>query len=148
MDHRDRPFLHEYYNVDFFFERPLSQIRSFEARVINSLIDAFNKNKKKMPKYIIMILDKDIIEANLKRVVGFGIRFMLQTSIEYIMKEVNRLMSRWKDDLKQKRAGALSSSAEPRVILTMVIKRPFNTHPSMHSIYKMVGKQTMLLRTQ
>ena len=109
MDHTDRPFLHEYYNVDFFFERPLSPIRSFEARVINSLIDAFNENKKRMPKYIVMILDKDIIEANLKRVVSFGIRFMLQTSIEYIMKEVNRLISQQKDDLKQKRAGALSS---------------------------------------
>ena len=146
MDHTDRPFLHEYYNIHFFFERPLSPIRSFEARVINSLIDGFNENVKKMPKYIVIILDKDIIKTNLKRVVGFGIRFMLETSIEYIMKEVNRLISRWKDDLKHKRVGALSSSTEPRVIWTTVIKRPFNTHPSMHSTYKMVGKTNNVIK--
>ena len=59
MDNVDRPFLHKYYNVKFFFECPLSEIRSFEARVINSLIDGLNTSLKRLAKYIIFVLDKD-----------------------------------------------------------------------------------------
>ena len=145
MDNVDRPFLHEYYNVKFLFKRPLSEIRSFEARVINSLIDGLNTSLKRLPKYIIFVLDKDIIESNLRRIQGYGIRSMMQASIEYLMKEANKLISRRKDDMKQRRGGSISSSAEPRIMWTTIIKRPFNTQYSMHEIYKIVSKANTVI---
>ena len=61
------------------------------------------------------------------------------------MKETNNLISRRKDDMKQRRGGSISSSAEPRIMWTTVVKRPFNTHYSMHEIYKMVGKTNTVI---
>ena len=142
MDETTPPFLHEYYNVQFYYQLLLSNIKSFEARIVNSLIDAHNEktNKFRLPKYILIIPDKDIIESALSRITGFSIKSIMRESTEYITKEFTKIIVRRKDDLKSKRGGVIASSAEPRLIWVTIIKRPFNTHPSKHQVYKMVGK--------
>ena len=52
------PYLHDYYNIQFYFYPPLNQIHSVEAL----------NNKHKLPKYIIMLVDRDIISGALDRI--------------------------------------------------------------------------------
>ena len=56
------PFLHDFYNVQFYFKRPLSKIKQVEVRIVNLFIKGLNA-KAKLPKYIIVMLDKDFIES-------------------------------------------------------------------------------------
>ena len=55
-----RPYLQDYYNVKKFHATSASRVTTATSRILNKLIDALNKNDR-MPKYIIFLLDKDII---------------------------------------------------------------------------------------
>ena len=98
----------------------------------------------KLPKYIIIILHKDLIEEA-ARPCDFGIKLKLYRMITYIMDEFERLTEIRKEDLKSKRRGAVSSSAEPRFIWCTVIPRPHNTEYNRQKIFKLVGKTNEVL---
>ena len=84
------PYLHEYYNVKMFFQRLLSSIRWLETRVINSFVEGLNENQK-LPKYVLVILDKDLVEAVLP--CDFGIKIKFESMISYIMREFNKFVA-------------------------------------------------------
>ena len=126
IDKKKPPYLHDYYNVQFFCQAPLSSIRSTEARFINSFIKALN-GKTKLPKYVLLIPDTDIIQGVVERICDYGFKSVYYEAIDYVMREMNKIVGIRKEDLRSKRTGVLSNSIEPKFIWVTAMKRPYTT---------------------
>ena len=57
------PYLYDYYNIECYYTNPLSSNRSILARILNALIAGLNKNEH-LPRYIVMMMDKDVVSAS------------------------------------------------------------------------------------
>ena len=71
--------------------------------MINSLIEALNLSAK-LPRYVIIVLDADLIKSALP--CDFGIKVKLSKIANYLMSEINKLMETRRENLKTVRAGA------------------------------------------
>ena len=139
------PYMYDYYNIHYGFHPPLSQIKSTEARISNSLIELLNSKEFKLPKYILIIPDKDLIEGVLSQFCDYGFKKVFRASIKWLMNDINKTLSIRKEALRSKRGGALSTSAEPRLIWISIIKRPINIHDDVKAVYKLVRKANEVL---
>ena len=140
-------YIYDYYNVQFGFHPPLSQTRSIEARYVNSFTELLNGNSKdfRLPKYIIIILESDIIAESVKRNNDYGFKKVYRIGVEWVMNEFNRILDSRKEELRNKRPGALSTSAEPRLIWVTTMRRLFNIHEDVKTTFKMVKKANEVL---
>ena len=144
IDKTKPPYLHDYYNVKFLMYPPLSNVKSTEARFVNSLIEGLNE-KLTLPKYIIIILEKDFLEGVLPRLYDHGLKTIMREGMEWIMKTMSRILDSRKEQLRSRRPGTLSTSAEPRLIWAMSLQRPHNLHDSVRSTFKLVSKSNETL---
>ena len=140
-ENKQAPFLHDYYNVHFQFERPLSSVKLVETRLVNSFIDGLN-TKERLPKYVVVLMDRDFIDIE---DFDFGVRITLEYMIHWIIKEIDKVIYRRKTDLRAKRPGAIAGHGEPRLIFCSILERPRNTHPRHHDIFKLVVKANAVI---
>ena len=91
------------------------------ARVVNATIEGLN-SKEHLPKYVLVLLDKDLIE-NLNYF-EYGISELLDTCVYWLVKEFNRMFEARREDIHQKKPGALSTATEPRIIWVAMLPRP------------------------
>ena len=61
VNKHDIPYLHSFYNVHGFSTHPSSGNHRTIGRIINALIHALN-TRKRLPRFLVVIIDKDIIE--------------------------------------------------------------------------------------
>ena len=80
------PYLWNYYNVLPLMTGAFHE-RSVMARVTNNLIEGFNK----MPRFIIVILDKELLRAihHFK----FGISKMISIDLGWVIKEISKTIN-------------------------------------------------------
>ena len=62
LDKKVKPYIYEYYNVIPRFPAKNSNIRSTTARIFNEVVSGLNE-RSRLPRYIIMVLDKEILET-------------------------------------------------------------------------------------
>ena len=98
--------------------------------------------KSKLPKYILIMLDTDIIQSVDTK---FGVKLTLCKILTWLMDEILRFINIRKEDIRSKKPGALASSAEPRIVWCSILQRPRNTNPEMHRIFKLVGKTNEII---
>ena len=55
------PFMLQYYNVKLFCHTQSKAVKPAIARIVNSTIDALN-DEMRLPKYLVVILDRDILD--------------------------------------------------------------------------------------
>ena len=115
------PYLYDYYNIHYGFHPPLSLMKSVGARISNSLIELLNWNEFRLPKYIIVIPDKDLIEGAMDQIWDYGFKKVFRSLVDWVMSDINKMLSIRKEDFCNKRGGALSTAAEPRIIWTSII---------------------------
>ena len=53
------PYIHDYYNIKSFHNLLSGGVKLVIARIVNSLKDAINKKDVHLPKYLVVIPDKD-----------------------------------------------------------------------------------------
>ena len=116
-----KPFLYEYYNLIPLFTSSNSYTKSFIAKIFNKLVAEMN-NRAMLPKYMIIALDKDIIE-NLKQD-DFGIQNLMHDAVHWLARNFEISLDLRRADIKEKNPGALWSSAEPRLVWVKMITRP------------------------
>ena len=133
----DQLYIYLYYNIVLFFTSGTSQIRSLMARVINSIIEGLN-SKERLPKYVLILLDKDLIES-LDYFV-FGISEALDDCVSWLVKQVNKLFEIRCEDLCSKKPGALSTATERRVIWLAMLHRNLVADNRMKQIYNKKSK--------
>ena len=118
------PYIFEHYNIlPYYRVGNVNPESSFLARFINSVVYGLNKNQRKLPKYVILILDKDLLEN--AKFNNFGATELIQQAVKYMINEIFSAFETCKEDVKGKHLGALHSSYEPRLIWVKMIRRPY-----------------------
>ena len=122
------PYLYEQYNITCWNDGVLSP-RPVITRILNSLIDGLNDktNLWKLLKYFIMIMDWDIIIGT--ELHNFGIVTILKEQIKWLVTQLMKTANRRRDEIKTRRASALSTSFEPQFIWVKMIERLYITNP-------------------
>ena len=140
MDNKHPPFIYNYYNVFCYFQSPLSNVKSIATRILNAMIEGLNE-RVCLPRYILILTDIDIIKYINKYdyMVGYNIKDM----IVWLAKNIKRSLEGWKDDLKCKRAGTISISAELRIVWVQALYRP----PDMNNkeVFSLIAKYNQIL---
>ena len=95
-------------------------IRNTLARLINPIIDELNEAIR-MPKYVIMVPDWDILRG--MKNLDFGVTYMSGRSIVWLCSELEKLFDARRQDLYAKTKGSILSD-EPYIIWVKAIKRP------------------------
>ena len=98
---RRQPYLHEYYNVETFTYNGNGGLRSVLARINNAIVYALN-NDEKLPRYIMLIPDKDLIEVAVKEHHDCGLKGMLGYFLDWLLKNININIETCKQDLYSK----------------------------------------------
>ena len=139
----DQLHIYQFYNVVLYFASAASRVKSLLARVLNSVIEGLN-NKERLPKYVVVLLDKDLIE-NLDYF-DYGIAEVLDECVYWLVKEINKAFETRRDDLRSKRAGALGTATEPCIIWLAMIQHPIVNDGRMKEIYSKRGKFNRALK--
>ena len=120
------PYIEEYYNVHGLHDPPQAGIQHSLPRVINTLIDAINK-KDKLPKYLIIILDCDLLYD--LDVFQHGVTATIQELICWFVCQVDMIVRRKKMELLEKKPGTLSGGGLPKLIFVRMLRRVGKFHP-------------------
>ena len=130
IDRTRKPYIFDYYNVTQCYPGiGAGCSHSTIARMVNEFTKAINDHKNKpLPKYIIMLPDKDIISA--VHFGGFGYKVIFEKVIHWMGKVIDNTTQLRKHDLQFKCAGAmhLGDTSVPIIIWVKMIVRPFIKH--------------------
>ena len=117
MKGSDVPYLLDYYNVCTYYSSSKTSKKKTLSRFVNTFITAFNK-REKLPKYIFVICDKDILEAMAP--LDHGVPEGLEKAFNYLARQLDRLILARKDQLQKRRLGAVQF--DPKIIWVKMIK--------------------------
>ena len=106
------------------------------ARITNSLIKALNSSVH-LPQCVIMILDKDIIEALDNK--GYGAKSSIEDCLYWVIKQISRALLTRCEDLKAKSPGSVTPELT-RVIWVKMLTRPFSEDITLKKIWKLCPK--------
>ena len=126
LDKVPKPYLYQYYNVIPKFPGINSNTRSTIARVFNEIVTALNE-RTRLPRYIFIILDKELLEAADHN--NFGVHRIITELIEWMARNIDKTVDLRREDIRLKRPGAIFSSGEPRIIWTKMTTRPMIEDP-------------------
>ena len=91
------------------------------AQIVSTVIEGINEKAKcKLPKYVAVIIDKDLIET--LHYCDFGLNHLLEKSIAWIFHNISCLFKVQCEDLHAKRAGAITSAIEPTILWVKMLK--------------------------
>ena len=121
VDKVSKPYIFEYYNVTPFYKSSASFTRSTLARLHNKVLEGLNDPETLLPKYILMLPDKDLIEQASHA--GFGCKGIFKRILFWLASNINRAMEIRIDELRQKRAGSLHHI--PKFVWVKMLVRPF-----------------------
>ena len=123
-NNEEQPYLYEQYNVSCWNQSPLlNQPRP--AHILNSFMQGLNSSTK-LPKYVIIIPDRDLIQGSKK--IEYGIICFTEEQLRWLFAQVTKAVIRRHDDLKSKRTGSLVSTYEPRIVWVNMIDRPISSN--------------------
>ena len=115
-------FMDSYFNVSSFWRTRFEGIKSPVRRIINSLIDAINKNTSKpLPRIILILPEADVLRHT--AYFGYGASKVFGTIINALVKAIYKEISTRKEDMRKMKKGAVIES-EPKVVWMKAIDRP------------------------
>ena len=112
------PYMYERFNVHHFYQSRLT-LDTF-TRLQNAFIDAFNRQHH-LPSYIMILADNDLINA--ADFFNFGVSKLLGITLNWLAKQLERMIESRKEKLSEERPGAISS-IETKIIWVKMIERP------------------------
>ena len=120
LKNKPLPYLFDKYNILPLYAVTSSLIRSTLGRMFNQFIEGLNDNDW-LPKYIIFLPDKDLIES--AQHYGFGCKVVFSKILTWFTSGMENAIETHKDDLCGKRSGAFSE--DPTLVWVKMIPRPF-----------------------
>ena len=112
---QETPFLFQHFNVSAYHAKfGVAGIHHFLTLLIDALSDDCF-----LPHYLVMVLDKDILSILRKN----PSTLFLGAAMHYLIKKIDVTLQRRKQDLSEKRPGALSAN-DTKVIWIRMLKRP------------------------
>ena len=135
IQHERPPYCYEFYNVSAWYQTPLSTTPVI-ARISNSLIETLNENTY-LPKYVIVIPDKDVIESQSKR--DFGAKNAIEEHLSWLVKQVSKSLLTRHEDLKNRNPGTVTAELT-RVIWVKMLTRPITEDTVLKKVWKLRPK--------
>ena len=132
LDKKPKPYVYEYYNIVPLYSAKNSNTRSTLARIFNAVVGGLN-DRVRIPRYIMFIIDSEILEAVDHN--NFGIQQILSETLDWLARNVDKVIDLRREDVRMKRPGAISSSGEPRLIWTKMVVRPIIQDPTKGHLY-------------
>ena len=117
------PYVYDYFNLFGFFTSDVQFHRNILSRVQNAILEAFNR-RERLPRCIILVLDKDLIAAAINAHFDCGIKKVMIKWTSWITNLVEKLVDIRREQLMDKKAGAVAGS-DPKIIWVKMITRPF-----------------------
>ena len=134
--------LFKQYNIEALVAPQLSQTRSVLSQLFNAFVKALN-DFKYLPKYILIMLDKDIID-NIG-VYDFGIADTIKDCIKWLLININHYLELHTEDMTGKRPGPIFSTSEPWLIWITMLCRPVDSFAK--NVFSLVCKFNNILET-
>ena len=135
LNGKDQPFIYQFFNVVTIHKDSYGNHSSHLTRMNNAVVDEMNAVVE-LPKYIVLILDADII--HLAGYFDYGVKKILLNAITWLYSNISANLETRKEDIKAKRPGALFSFDEPKIIWVEAIARPPNS--SKKEVYSLIAK--------
>ena len=115
------PYIFKNFNVRGYYVT--SGITNIICRVIHALVEALNE-RAKMPKYVLVVADKDYLDCILMKFGNEGISMMLGATLHASILQIDQFFKRRHTDLQDKKPGAVIGSNYPKIIWVRMLKRP------------------------
>ena len=115
------PFMYDCYNVFPFYTGSSGPLKDTLTRILSSLTEGFNR-REKLPRYIMFIIDKDLLES-LTPLEDFGVTEGITALFNWVAKLCERLVCTRKDNLLDHRMGAVCY--DTKICWLKMIQRPF-----------------------
>ena len=123
VDKKPLPYLFNHYNLIPCYPTGMNLARSAICRMLNEFIANINE-KDFLPRYVIIIPGKDIIESS--RQAGFGCKVVFKKTLFWLMQQMETVLSLRKEDIKGKKQGALFAAEYfPKIVWMTMSIRPF-----------------------
>ena len=123
IDKAEKPFLFEYFNVFSLHTSGINKCKSILSRIFNEFAEALNDKEKNLPKYILIIPDKDIIEAAQQS--SFGCKVLFNYMINWLASNIFEEIENRKEKLMKKRIGTVLCASDPKIVWVKMVIRPF-----------------------
>ena len=113
------PYLEHFYNVQGFYPLRADVNTNGTARILNAVLDALN-TEERLPRFLILALDKDIIsdfkKLNTSMIKGFS------AVVNFLMQQIEIFIRRKKSQICEKKPGAIGAESDPTVIYIDMIQ--------------------------
>ena len=137
---QDQPFIFKYFNL---INMEAEYADNGLSRFINPLVRAINQEKA-LPKMLLVVSDRDIVTLLYKADAASAM--VIGATLHYIIKQLDMVISRYKQGLMDKKPGALLGTQYPKIIWVRMIKRPISGAVVFNnSIYQLRGKFNSIL---
>ena len=121
LKRKNLPYLYQFFNVFGYFQSSVSAVKGL-ARILNAFIEGLN-NRPRLPKYVVMVPDRDLIAAT--NYYGFGVSLVFKETLTWVIKQMDANIQRRKTQLFDKKPGALFIESLKFIWIKM-IKQPYN----------------------
>ena len=98
------PYLLEYFNLKFLFKTEDLQNELAVLHSINALLDQLNSKDARLLKYLIVIMDRNLIED--LDVSDEDIHKIIPQEVNWFVRQINTILRRKRIDLLEKKPGA------------------------------------------
>ena len=112
------PYLFDHFNVRSFYKCAGAKGVN---RMLYPLVEALNEHPK-LPKYIIFFPDKDIIDSLHCQKIESAL--VMGSTLHYLIWQVDMFIDRRRQDIADKKPGALLQEGYPQVIWVRMLRRP------------------------
>ena len=121
-------FMEEFFNVKVFC-KSTTQSTSSIARIANSLTEVVNGKNARLPKHLIVIIEKDVI-GDINDVLAFDAHKALNSLTNWVVRQMNTIVRCKRLDLWEKKPGSLSGYST-NIIFVKMIQRVGNFNPEL-----------------
>ena len=126
------PYINYNYQITPFYQQSAGSAEGTLVNLYNSVVEAMNKSNV-VPEYLLLFPDKDII-LELNYFVP-GTLFILDQEMQWLTKNIDRLIITRHEQLRHKSPGAVGS--QPKLVWIQMIHRPYiRNHP--YATYNLV----------
>ena len=129
-------FMEEFFNVEFFYRNSCSN-KLAGACIINALTDAVNTKNTCLPKYLVVVIDKDLI-GDIDEEDREDAERIIPILTNWLVRQVYMTLRRKRVDLFDKKPGAVAG-CHTRIIFVHMLCRvgSFSEHSKIRSTYSL-----------
>ena len=139
------PYIYKQFNVKLLMMGSLTQYKSVMARLVNSLIKGLNDSPTKLPRFILILPDADILRF--LNFYTYGVTTVTGCCLTWIINTMDRLIETRKEQLRRRRPGAIVAD-EPKVIWFTMMNRPGIHYSDLYAVRHKYNKNLKELLDQ